>query len=147
MKVWSNLSRLFNNFCKNIHRKIIYRNFKETKNEKPYSEKDLLSTLSHYVTQKISMDQVIVNKKNNNKYNRKNIKRQSLDNYRTRLCPKILIDLFNNLKKSYYMFNCKNHKNNIQRILAIDGSNYHANKEMHYTYDLRATKRNTHNLK
>jgi hypothetical protein len=147
MKFWSNLSRLFNKFCENIHHTIIYRKFKETKNKKPYSEKDLLSTLSHYVTKKMSMDQVLVDKKNKDKYERKHIKRQSFDTYRNRLHPNLLNNLFNKLKKSFFMFNSKNHKKNkIQRIFAIDGSNYQANKEMHYTYNFRSTKRNTYSL-
>ena len=58
------------------------------------------------------MDQVLIDKKNKDKYERKHIKRQSFDTYRNRLHPNLLNNLFNNLKKSFFMFNSKNHKKN-----------------------------------
>ena len=87
------------------------------------------------------MDQVIIDKKNDNKYNRKHIKRQSLDKYKRRLTPKLLRKLFNNIKHSSNMCINKNHKKRAQRIFAVDGSNDTANKELHYTHGFLINKR------
>ena len=95
--MWSSLRRVTNKFCEIIHPDIILRNFKKKYKSDPYSEKDLLSTLSHYITRKEGMDSVIVDKKLNDRHNRKHIKRQSLDTYRERLTPKMLYNLFNNI--------------------------------------------------
>lgn len=142
--MWSSLRRVTNKFCEIIHPDIILRNFKKKHKSDPYSEKDLLSTLSHYITRKEGMDSVIVDKKLNDKHNRKHIKRQSLDTYRERLTPKMLYNLFNNIKRSLNAFINKNHTKRVQRIFAIDGSTENANKDLHITKNYRLNKRCTY---
>lgn len=141
MTIWSNLRRIINKYCNSIHSKIILRDIKKNN---PYSEKDLISTLSHYFTKKEGMDNIIVSKKNDDKFNRKHIKRQSLDKYKHRLTPNLLNKLFNNIKFSFNQTINKKLKKKKQRIFAVDGSTENANKEMHYTYDFRINKRETY---
>ena len=143
MKSWSGLRKLFQKIFIFVHPSVILRELKKKEGTKktPYSEKDILSVLSTYVTVEEGMDSVIADKRANNKYGRKHVTRQTVDMYRERLTPDLLYPLFNNIKQSFYKYNRYNDRHRRPRTFAIDGSVGNANKDLHYTENFQFTKK------